>query len=147
MESGRNQRDNCTWPFLQNITPLRTQKTHSHLYITSRGWILSSIWECYHWSHAKTVSESFLNTITTQHQWLNAVPMLSLVTLPAESLRQHSVEGNKNCSQEVLLSTYGSFHVKWTKFSAFRSQNETFHMWGQDNEQFWWFFSFKILKR
>jgi hypothetical protein len=21
-----------------------------------------------------------------------------------------------------------------------RSQNETFHMWGQDNEQFWWFF-------
>jgi hypothetical protein len=25
------------------------------------------------------------------------------------------------------------------------SQNETFHVWGRDNEQFWWFF-FKILK-
>jgi hypothetical protein len=31
------------------------------------------------------------------------------------------------------------FHVKWTKFSTFRSQNETFHMWGQDNKQVWWF--------
>jgi hypothetical protein len=23
---------------------------------------------------------------------------------------------------------------------AFRSLNETFHMWGQDHEQFWWLF-------
>jgi hypothetical protein len=41
---------------------------------------------------------------------------------------------------------HGSFHVKWTKFSAFRSQNENFHMWGQDNEQFWWFFFQKFKK-
>jgi hypothetical protein len=40
----------------------------------------------------------------------------------------------------LYCSLCGVFHVKWTKFSAFRFQNETFHVWGQDSEQFWWFF-------
>jgi hypothetical protein len=49
-------------------------------------------------------------------------------------------------ARESYNTGNGSFHVGWTKFSTFRSQNETFHMWSQDNEQFWWFF-FKSLKR
>jgi hypothetical protein len=35
-KEGEIQIDNCTWPFLQNITLFSSQRTHSHLYNISR---------------------------------------------------------------------------------------------------------------
>jgi len=39
-KEGEIQRDICTWPFLQNITLLYSERTHSHLYTISRWQIL-----------------------------------------------------------------------------------------------------------
>jgi hypothetical protein len=104
--------------------------------------------------HSQMIREVRLVAINKQHHreyypLRNEKWMKNVSSMFIEYLRHHPSSVTLNSSpfsgnwlRNLLRNPFkGSFHVKWTKFSTFRSQNETFRMWDQDNEQFWWFFS------